>query len=253
MDAWYYMMHDVQIGPITKADLAKLAANGIISAKTQVWSPEAPQWRCFEELNLGSVQTPRPPMTPPVAANPNPEAQSNGCFSLLGKAVVAVFILGLLGAIMGDRESSSSDSTPASSASTPDSVIAEATRIAFGEFKKMDRVVGGGRFSASMETEMCNFIVTSIAEILKIPNVDADVKQWLQRYSQAFAIHKKILETGAGMMMNAQGSNLERVVFSELEAAIKESDANKWRVIKEADAVFDRIKRRYPSTNFNNL
>ena len=247
MDAWYYMMHDVKIGPISKADLEKLAAKGIISAKTQVWSPEAAQWRLLEDLNLWNIHPPHPPPPPSMASNQKAEAQSNGCFSLLGKAVAAVFVLGILGAIFGDHPSSNP-------ASVPDSGIAAATHASLAEFKKMDRVFSSGKFSVSNQMEMYNFVDTSISDMLKIQNVDQEWTQYLQRFGQAFAAHKALLQKSGNEMLNAQGNNFQRAeIFSKLEAEMKASDDALQRVIKETDAVVARIKRRYPSTNFNDI
>jgi hypothetical protein len=75
---WYYAVNGQRVGPVSDQEMARVVAEGTVTAETLVWKAGMAEWRPWHEVAPTANLTPPPPPMPggePAAADASPAAE----------------------------------------------------------------------------------------------------------------------------------------------------------------------------------
>lgn len=100
---WFYMRGGVSVGPVPRAEVARLVRAGVLSTMTLVWRQGLPGWRVLGQLpEFAGVEAPRPgPPTsaPPAALAPPVGQPPSGRVPIRGLVISGTVVLSVFGGL----------------------------------------------------------------------------------------------------------------------------------------------------------
>jgi GYF domain 2 len=109
-DRWHYSRGGMQYGPISEADLKRIAAGGDLSPTDMVWQEGMPNWVRAESIKglfspqAASASTPVSASPPPLPQHPSSQSIDPVLLSIGGFCLLLGFVMLVMAAKADDKE-----------------------------------------------------------------------------------------------------------------------------------------------------